>query len=75
MIDVSYNSVRSGLVQYICDILKTDLLDYLPKFVNHFYLSINCNSCIYIERKMLKHLQYELVLQHLINKYIFIILK
>ncbi len=36
MIDASYNSVRSGLVQYICDILKTDLLDYLPKFVNHF---------------------------------------
>jgi protein transport protein SEC24 len=36
MIDVSYNSVRSGLVEYICHILKTDLLDYLPKFVDHF---------------------------------------
>jgi len=35
MIDVSFNSVRSGLVDYICHILKTDLLDYLPKFVNH----------------------------------------
>ncbi|CAF0790089.1 unnamed protein product [Adineta ricciae] len=31
MIDVSYNSVRSGLVEYICHILKTDLLEYLPK--------------------------------------------
>ncbi|CAM4786840.1 unnamed protein product [Rotaria magnacalcarata] len=31
MIDVSYNSVRSGLVEYICHILKNDLLDYLPK--------------------------------------------
>jgi hypothetical protein len=41
MIDVSYNSVRSGLVDYICHILKTDLLDYLPKFVNHLiYLLI-----------------------------------
>ena len=36
MIDVSYNSIRSGLVEYICRILKTDLLNYLPKFVNHF---------------------------------------
>jgi protein transport protein SEC24 len=34
MIDVSYNSVRSGLVEYICHILKNDLLDYLPKFVD-----------------------------------------
>ncbi|CAF0839748.1 unnamed protein product [Adineta steineri] len=34
MIDVSYNSVRSGLVNYICHILKTDLLDYLPKDKN-----------------------------------------
>ncbi|CAF0727210.1 unnamed protein product [Adineta ricciae] len=34
MIDVSYNSVRSGLVDYICHILKTDLLDYLPKDKN-----------------------------------------
>ena len=33
MIDVSYNSVRSGLLQYICHVLKNDLLDYLPKFV------------------------------------------
>jgi protein transport protein SEC24 len=33
MIDVSYNSVRSGLVEYICHILKNDLLNYLPKFV------------------------------------------
>lgn len=41
MIDVSYTSVRSGLVEYICRILKTDLLDYLPKFVDHFmYLFI-----------------------------------
>ncbi|CAF1314310.1 unnamed protein product [Adineta steineri] len=31
MIDVSYNSVRSGLVEYICHILKTELLNYLPK--------------------------------------------
>jgi hypothetical protein len=36
MIDVSYNSVRSGLVEYICRVLKSNLLDYLPKFVNHF---------------------------------------
>ncbi|CAF0886553.1 unnamed protein product [Rotaria sordida] len=34
MIDVSYNSVRSGLVEYICHILKTELLDYLPKDKN-----------------------------------------
>ncbi|UJR33555.1 hypothetical protein I4U23_020996 [Adineta vaga] len=34
MIDVSFNSVRSGLVDYICHILKTDLLDYLPKDKN-----------------------------------------
>ena len=33
MIDVSYNSVRSGLLHYICHVLKNDLLDYLPKFV------------------------------------------
>ena len=38
MIDVSYNSVRSGLVEYICHILKTELLDYLPKFVD-------CDCC------------------------------
>ncbi|CAF3809866.1 unnamed protein product [Rotaria magnacalcarata] len=31
MIDVSYNSVRSGLVEYICHILKNELLNYLPK--------------------------------------------
>ncbi|CAF1439646.1 unnamed protein product [Rotaria sp. Silwood1] len=31
MIDVSYSSVRSGLVEYICHILKTELLNYLPK--------------------------------------------
>jgi hypothetical protein len=37
MIDVSYNSVRSGLADYICHILKNDLLDYLPKFVDFFY--------------------------------------
>ena len=36
MIDVSYNSICSGLVEYICHILKTDLLDYLPKFVKDF---------------------------------------
>jgi protein transport protein SEC24 len=34
MIDVSYNSVRSGLVEYICHILKNELLNYLPKLVN-----------------------------------------
>jgi len=34
MIDVSYNSVRSGLLEFICQILKTDLLDYLPKDKN-----------------------------------------
>ncbi|CAF4144573.1 unnamed protein product [Rotaria socialis] len=31
MIDVSYNSVRSGLVEYICHILKNELLNYLPR--------------------------------------------
>ena len=40
MIDVSYNSVRSGLVHHLCQILKNDLLDYLPKFVLSF--SIDC---------------------------------
>ena len=40
MIDVSYTSVRSGLLEYICRILKNDLLDYLPKFVNHFIYSL-----------------------------------
>jgi protein transport protein SEC24 len=41
MIDVSYNSVRSGLVEYICHILKDELLNYLPKFVNKFlFLSV-----------------------------------
>lgn len=39
MIDVSYNSVRSGLTEYICHILKNELLDYLPKFVTEFDLS------------------------------------
>ncbi|CAF1321649.1 unnamed protein product, partial [Rotaria sordida] len=34
MIDVSYNSVRSGLAEYICHILKTELLNYLPKDKN-----------------------------------------
>jgi protein transport protein SEC24 len=34
MIDVSYNSVRSGLTEYICHILKNDLLNYLPKDKN-----------------------------------------
>ena len=37
MIDVSYNSVHSGLVNYICHILKNDLLNYLPKSVNCFF--------------------------------------
>jgi len=37
MIDVSYNSVRSGLVEYICHILKNELLNYLPKFVDELY--------------------------------------
>jgi len=32
MIDVSYNSVRSGLLAYICRILKDNLLDYLPMY-------------------------------------------
>ena len=31
MIDVSYNSVKSGLVHLICERLKTDILSYLPK--------------------------------------------
>lgn len=33
MIDVSYNSVKSGLVDLICDRLKSDILSYLPKEV------------------------------------------
>jgi protein transport protein SEC24 len=33
MIDVSFNSVRSGLVHSLCHMLKQDLLDYLPKCV------------------------------------------
>jgi len=41
MIDVSYNSVRSGLVEYICHILKNELLNYLPKFVDKF------SSCLF----------------------------
>lgn len=31
MIDVSYNSVKSGLVHLICERLKSDILSYLPK--------------------------------------------
>ena len=31
MIDVSYNSVKSGLVQLICDKLKSEILINLPK--------------------------------------------
>ncbi|CAF0921718.1 unnamed protein product [Didymodactylos carnosus] len=34
MIDVSYNSVRSGLLHFICQILKDELLNYLPKDKN-----------------------------------------
>lgn len=44
MIDVSYNSVRSGLLEYICHILKTDLLNYLPKFVCFFAKSFDWES-------------------------------
>ena len=31
MIDVSYNSVKSGLVQLLCERLKEDILVNLPK--------------------------------------------
>ncbi|CAF0738073.1 unnamed protein product [Didymodactylos carnosus] len=34
MIDVSYSSVRSGLLHFICQILKDELLNYLPKDKN-----------------------------------------
>lgn len=53
MIDVSYNSVRSGLVAYICQILKESLLDYLPKYIlsynnsfklSHFYREKNAEK-------------------------------
>ena len=49
MIDVSYNSVRSGLAEFICHILKNELLDYLPKFVDdsiksHFQLFFHCRD-------------------------------
>jgi protein transport protein SEC24 len=49
MIDVSYNSVRSGLVEYICHILKNDLLNYLPKFVNSFSFK-NSNFVFFLIR-------------------------
>ncbi|BFZ03064.1 hypothetical protein BsWGS_06104 [Bradybaena similaris] len=31
MIDVSYNSIKSGLVQLICDKLRSEILEHLPK--------------------------------------------
>lgn len=34
MIDVSYNSIKSGLVNLICDRLKDEILVNLPKWVN-----------------------------------------
>ena len=33
MIDVSYNSVKSGLVHLFCDRLKSDIIPNLPRFV------------------------------------------
>ena len=33
MIDVSYNSVKSGLVHLLCQNLKENILQYLPKWV------------------------------------------
>jgi hypothetical protein len=39
MIDVSYNSVKSGLVHLICERLKKDILVNLPKYV---FIVIQC---------------------------------
>lgn len=78
MIDASYNSVRSGLLDYICHILKTDLLDYLPKFVKHFsssFMTLIYEIYTRLEKKMLKNQQYELDLPHSTRKFTFIILK
>lgn len=33
LIDVSYNAVKSGMVNIVCQELKT-LLDYLPRYAN-----------------------------------------
>lgn len=33
LIDVSYNAVKSGMVNIVCQELKT-LLDYLPRYTN-----------------------------------------
>lgn len=42
MIDVSYNSVKSGLVHLLCNRIKQDILPNLPKCVKlDCYISIN----------------------------------
>lgn len=33
MIDVSYNSMKSGLVHLLCQHLREDILPHLPKYV------------------------------------------
>jgi len=37
MIDVSYMSVRSGLVNLLCTRLKEDILQHLPRYGDYYY--------------------------------------
>ena len=68
MIDVSYNSVRSGLLDFICHILKTDLLDYLPKYETNFLLLTT--NFVVAEIKIVRRRTFASVSPRSINKFI-----